>query len=259
MKHLALAAALLAIPAAAVAEDTAKPDLRVRVGLGAQIKPKFLGSDETKFAPLPSIDVAKGDNEFGYGAPDDGISIPVVRSGGFSFGPSANIASGRKNKDLDRPIGRVKTTIELGGFAQYDMGSVRLRGEVRKGVNGHDGLVASVGADKVWRDGDRWLVSLGPRVLWSDSKYQRAYFGLSPAAALASGLPEYRPGSGIHAVALQGGGLTQLGKGPWGLFGIARYERLVGDAAKSPVVRDLGSRNQWTAGLGLSYTFRVKR
>jgi molecular chaperone DnaK (HSP70) len=36
-------------------------------------------------------------------------------------------------------------------------------------------------------------------------------------------------------------------------------ERLVGDAAKSPIVRQFGSRDQLSAGIGLSYTFTVKR
>jgi outer membrane protein len=43
------------------------------------------------------------------------------------------------------------------------------------------------------------------------------------------------------------------------VFGYGRYERMVGDAAKSPIVRDLGSRNQLSGGLGISYTFIMKR
>jgi len=259
MRTLVLAAALSALLNGA-AHAQSSDGYRVRAGLGAQVKPKFLGSEDYRIAALPSIDIAKGDAEFDYGAPDDGLSIPLIKTGRFSLGPSANLANGRKDKDVGVPLGRVKSTIELGGFAQVELvDDVRLRGELRKGLNGHDGLVGSVGVDKIWRDGDKWLLSLGPRALWSDSKYQRAYFGVSPAAALATGLPAYRPGSGVHALALQGGALTQFGNGPFGLFGIARYERLVGDAAKSPVVRQLGSRNQFTAGLGLSYTFRVRR
>ena len=260
MRTHVLAAAVSALITAGTAHAQTSDGYRVRAGLGAQIKPKFLGSDEYRIAALPSLDIAKGDAEFDYGAPDDGLSIPLIKTGRFSLGPSANLADGRKDKDVGVPLGRVKSTIELGGFAEVELvDDVRLRGELRKGLNGHDGLVGSVGIDKVWREGDQWLLSLGPRVLWSDSRYQRAYFGVSPAAALATGLPAYRPGSGVHALALQGGGLTRFGRGPFGLFGIARYERLVGDAADSPVVRQLGSRNQFTAGLGLSYTFRVRR
>jgi outer membrane protein len=71
-------------------------------------------------------------------------------------------------------------------------------------------------------------------------------------------LPAYRPGRGVHAVALAGGMSVQLDE-RWGVFGYARGERLVGDAAKSPIVRTYGSRNQGSAGLGLSYAFRFRR
>jgi outer membrane protein len=68
----------------------------------------------------------------------------------------------------------------------------------------------------------------------------------------------YRPGGGIHAVALASG-LSYQFNPRFGMFGFARYERLVGDAAKSPIVRQFGSRDQFSAGLGLSYTFILKR
>ncbi|HEU0284431.1 MAG TPA: MipA/OmpV family protein, partial [Sphingomicrobium sp.] len=98
----------------------------------------------------------------------------------------------------------------------------------------------------------------GPRALFSDGRYQRAYFGVTPAVALASGLPAYRPGGGIHGVAAASSLSIQFNP-RWGLFGFGRYERLVGDAAKSPIVRELGSRNQLSGGVGLNYTFTVKR
>jgi outer membrane protein len=115
-----------------------------------------------------------------------------------------------------------------------------------------------LGADRIWRDGDRYVFSIGPRVLFSDGRFQRAYFGIDSAAALASGLPAYRPSGGVYALAAASG-LSYQFNPRFGLFGYARYERLVGDAGKSPIVRDLGSRNQFSGGLGLSYTFGVKR
>lgn len=41
----------------------------------------------------------------------------------------------------------------------------------------------------------------------------------------------------------------------WGISTHAKYDRLLGDAANSPVVRRLGSRNQLHGGIGVSYTF----
>ena len=256
MKYLLLiAAAALPASAAAAAEDS--PDYRVRVGLGAQIQPDYIGSDHSDIAPLFHFQFARGTKQFSFGTPDDRTGIAVVSKGDFSFGPAFALASGRKDKDVGAPVGKVSRTIEVGAFAQYLTGdSFRVRAELVKGVNGHEGLVGSISADKIWRDGDRYVFSIGPRVLFSDSRYQRAFFGVSPRAALATGLPEYRPGGGIHAVGATSTTSYQLNS-RWGLFGYARYERLVGDAAKSPIVREFGSRNQFSAGAGINYTFNI--
>lgn len=259
MKHLLIAAAVM-VPAwsAASAQDSDGPndDLRVRVGLGAQVQPKYVGADDYRILPLPRVSFARGSNEFDAAAPDDSFSIPVFRAGEFSFGPAASIATKRKDSDVGAPVGKVPTTFELGAYGQYEMAGLRFRGEVRKGIGGHDGIVGQFGADKIWRDGDRYVFSLGPRVLFSDSKFQRAYFGVDGDASLATGLRVYRPGGGIHGLAAASGLTVQLNN-RFGLFGYARYERLIDNGSQSPLIRAFGSRNQYSGGLGLSYTFFV--
>ena len=259
MRNLALLAAVAAITLPA-SEAIAQPDgsYRVRVGLGAQILPDFPGADDTEIAPYPAFSFAKGDEPFAAGAPDDSFDLRLISSGGFAAGPVAKIASGRNDSDVGAPVGDVSTTIEAGAFVQQSLGeSFRLRGEIRRGIGGHDGFIGSAGADYMTRDGDNYVFSIGPRVIFSDSRYQRAYFGVSPEAALASGLPVYRPDGGLHAVGLIGGADFALGGG-WGIFGYARYERLMGDAKKSPIVREFGSPNQFSAGIGLNRTFRIR-
>ena len=258
MKRLLVAsAALLPAWSAAAAQDS--EDLRVRVGLGAQLRPEFIGADGTRVAPLFHVNIARGTHQFAFGAPDDSPSIAVISSDGFSFGPAGNITGRRKESDVGAPVGSVARTFEAGAFAQYMVGdSIRLRADLLKGVNGHQGLVGTLSADKIWRDGDRYTFSVGPRVLFSDARYQRAYFGVTPTASAASGLPIYRPRGGVHAVALASG-LSYALDNRWGLFGFARYDRLVGDAARSPIVRDFGSRNQLSGGIGLNYTFTINR
>ena len=267
MKHILIAAAAI-LPAwsAASAQEAPAPDTsassgyRVRLGAGAQLRPKFPGAGRDEISPLFHVNVARGNELFKFSAPDDSTGIAIVSSNGFAIGPTVNLASGRKDKDVGGlPLGRVKTTIEVGGFADYWMGNtVRLRGELRKGLNGHNGLIGQIGADRVWRNGDKYLFSIGPRLMFSDSTYQRAFFGVKPAVALATGLPVYRPDGGISGVALATGFNYQFND-QIGMFDYARFERLVGDAAKSPIVRQLGSRNQVSVGLGLSYTFAVRR
>lgn len=258
MKKLLLAcAAILTVSTPALAQDS--DDLRIRVGVGAQIEPKFPGSDDHSVNPLVDFDLARGTNPFPFESPDDAFGIRLFSSSGFAAGPAANLQGKRKESDVGAPVGKVKRTIELGGFAEYQASdSIRLRADLRKGIDGHEGLVGSVGVDKFWRDGDRYVFSVGPRVLFSDAKFQRAYFGIDDEHALLSALPAYRPDGGIYALAAASG-LSYQFNPRFGAFGYARYERLVGDAADSPIVRELGSRNQFSGGVGLNYTFNVKR
>ncbi len=250
------AAALLASNSA-IAQDS--DDYRVRLGLGAQLRPEFIGADGTEIAPLFDVDIARGTDPFRFEAPDDSFGIRLISGDRFAAGPAANIQGGRKNSDVGAAVGKVPTTIEVGAFAEYMASdSFRLRGELRKGAGGHKGIVGAIGGDYIMRDGDRYVWSIGPRLLFSNGRYQRAYFGVDDEAVLATDLAEYRPGGGIHAVAAASG-LSHQFSPRFGMFGFARYERLVGDAAKSPIVREYGSRNQLSAGLGLNYTFTVKR
>lgn len=256
MKWMLLATALF-LPAwsAAAAQDS--DIIRVRVGLGAQLEPAFIGADGMKVAPLFHINTARGTNEFKFTAPDDSFGISALSKGGFSIGLAGHIQGARRQSNVGAPVGNVARTFEAGAFAQYMVSSsIRLRADILKGINGHKGVVGTIGADKIWRDGDRYVFSIGPRILFSDARYERAYFGVTPAASLASGLPAYQPGGGVHGVAVASGLSRQLSD-HWGLFGFARYERLVGNAAKSPIVRQFGSRNQLSGGIGVNYVFTI--
>jgi outer membrane protein len=260
--RLAIAAGALAatiLPAAPALAQDGEPAWRIRPGIGAQIRPDFPGADSSEWLPYIKFSLAKGDKPFAFGAPDDTFGIALLSIGPLRAGPAASLQGGRKDSEVGAPLGKVKSTVEAGGFAELLLlDQFRLRADLRKGIGGHEGLVGSLGADQMWRDGDRYTVSVGPRLLYSDSRYQRAFFGVTPEAALASGLPAYRPDGGFHAIAAAAGLQYGLG-GPLGLFGYARYERLIGDARKSPVVKELGSPNQMSAGLGISYTLTVRK
>jgi outer membrane protein len=256
---LAVAAGAISL-AGSAADAQENRDIRVRVGLGAQLRPEFIGADDTNVTPLFHVNLARGAKPFAFGAPDDSPSIALVSKHGFFFGAAGNIEGRRENSDVGAPVGSVSRTFEAGAFAQYlaSDSSFRVRAELLKGINGHEGLVGALGADKIWRDGDKYVVSIGPRLLFSDARYQRSYFGVAPAVSLATGLSAYRPGGGVHALALAGG-VTYAFTSRWGVFGYARYARLVGDAGRSPIIRELGSRDQLSGGIGLNYTFTLRR
>nr|WP_295374036.1 MipA/OmpV family protein [uncultured Sphingosinicella sp.] len=254
---VAAAAALSALlPTAAFAQEEGEErSRRVRVGLGAQLVPSYPGSDNHDVIPLVDVAVARGDDPFDFEAADESFGFSILDSGGFEFGPVLSIEGSRTAKDVGAPLNKVSTTVEVGAFVEYKLSpSFRVRAEGRRGIGGHDGWSGNVGADYIIRDRDRYLFSLGPRVTLSDGRYHRAYFGVTPSEAVASGLAAYRPGGGVQAVGGNAGFLYQLG-GRWGIYSYAKYDRLVGDAARSPIVRQFGSRDQLSGGLALTYTF----
>lgn len=248
--------ACLAFPAAASAQLIGT--YRVRAGIGAQALPKFPGSKSNEVSPYWTFAVAKDGHPFNFKAPGDSAEIALLGSDGFSAGPVAQLSRRRESSNVGAPVGSVPTTLELGGFAQfYPLKSLRLRAELRRGIGGHNGVVGFLGADQIWRDGDRYVFSIGPRLWFGNRRYERAYFGVTRLATLASGLPQYSPSGGFHAAGAVAGMQLSLG-GDWGLFGYMQYQRLIGDARRSPIVTRLGSPNQFSAGIGLSHTFTIK-
>ena len=202
-----------------------------------------------------NLDIARGDTPFKFEAPDDGFGIEIVNSGGFAFGPIANFEDARTAEDVGADLPKIDFSAEVGAVVKYELRDrFRIRAELRKGVTGHKGWVGTAGADLIFRDADRWLFSIGPRVTWSDDTYQDAWFSVAPADSVPSGLPAYDADGGIHAYGATASAITQISS-RWGVSAYAKYDRLTGDPADSPIVLTYGSRDQFSFGAALTYTF----
>jgi len=84
------------------------------------------------------------------------------------------------------------------------------------------------------------------------------YFDISAVESAASGLPFYNAGAGIRTV----GAGTQLIKQwtpQWATHAFVEYDRLVGDAADSPLVSIRGTPDQFTIGAGFAYSFDIPK
>jgi outer membrane protein len=258
----AAAASVAVLSTPALAQSGAgetKPDLIITIGGGAQVIPRFPGSDKVQITPMPVLGFRKDGEPLSFGAADQGFGIDLSLGKRIAIGPVVQLQSSRRDKDVGAAVGKVPFTVEAGAFVQgYLTPYLRLRAEARRGVGGHDAWVGDVSADFVARDADRTIFSIGPRLRISDAKYQRAYFGVTPAAAVRTGLAVYRPDGGIHAVGVSSS-LTHQFNFNWGVRAFAGYDRLVGNGGDSPLVRRFGDRNQYSAGLGLSYSFRYHR
>ncbi|HEX9932788.1 MAG TPA: MipA/OmpV family protein [Allosphingosinicella sp.] len=258
----ALLFTLCAAPAAAQDRDDGeeeRPSGRiVTIGIGAQAYPKFPGAEDLGIFPMPIVGIRRAGRPVPLEAPDEGWGFGILSDDSpVNFGPALNFQRRRSEEDVGAAVGDVGRTIEAGGFVETFLGeNFRLRGELRQGFGGHEGLVGDVGADIFVRSGDETVFSIGPRLRWGDNDYMDAYYGVTPAVAGPTKLAAFDPGSGIHAIGGAAGLRLAVGGGV-AVHSYVRYDRLVNDAADSPIVASFGSRDQFGAGLGLSFSFRV--
>lgn len=219
------------------------------LGAGVLVKPRYDGSDSYLFSPMPIIAVGR------FYVPGLGQVADGQKQTGVFFYPSFNFVGERKpsdDKDL-RGTRKINWAFEAGLGAGFQGENFRVFAEVRQGFNGHKGQVGQIGADLITRPMDRLEWSIGPRVGFASSKYMDTYFSVSAAESAASGLSQFKAGGGFKSVGVETRFSYDLNdKVKLHLQG--GYDRLIGDAGKSPLVKK-GDRNQFNIGTGVTYRF----
>ena len=184
--------------------------------------------------------------------------MPVVDASGFRLGPVGNVVVPRwRTHEELYGLHKVRPAVEVGGFAElFPVDFVRLRLEVRCGVYGHDGIVASGGADYV-ASAERFTFSIGPRFDMGDAAWTNTYFGVKPFESLRNGqVTAFNASGGVAAVGALSTMRVEVAQ-DWSATAYGGLKRLTGSAASSPIPGTLGSRNQVSAGLLLARSFIV--
>jgi outer membrane protein len=254
---LAMIGAAAATPAVAQDEQP-EPSRRLSIGVGAQVLPSFPGGKDYEIGPLFTGFSRREGAPIPFRTPDDGIAIGLLGDDSVvDFGPLVQFQGERDDEDVGAAVGDIDFTVEAGGFVNFNLGDTfRIRLEGGKGIGGHEALVGTVAADVAFRPNIDTLVTIGPRLRLNDDDYADAYFGITPAVAAVTGLPAYDPDGGVRALGVIAGVTHQLSRS-FGIYGYAGYERLVGDAADSPIVQKFGSEDQFSAGLALFVSFDI--
>ncbi|NCP12555.1 MAG: MipA/OmpV family protein [Sphingomonadales bacterium] len=275
----ASAAALTVLPVAAHAQAEAAPEdsifdgdyitLGIGIGYGAQ----YEGADEYEIFPAPLIRGKLGGVEIS--PRPGGLALDLIPDAedpkiGFSFGPVIRYRANRTGKIKDPQVaalGELDAAVEIGanaGVTVYkllsDYDALTLSSDLRYDIAGaHKGQVIAPGISYFTP------VSRGAAVVLSfsgefvDDKYADYYFSVSPAGALASGLPVFQAKGGLKSY-----GPTLLGaydfdgnllNGGLSAFALAGYSRLAGDARRTPLTSQVGDASQWIVGGGLAYSF----
>lgn len=196
------------------------------------------------------------------------LTLNVLDHPRWRWGPSLGVRLGRRevSDPVVRQLQPVPSTAELGAFLAY---SEPLGADPRQRLGFNLSAAGSTagaygglyGAASVYylKPVAPWLtLNLNAGIGVAGSGFVRTYFGVSETdAGLFPSLAgaAYRPDGGVTDVRLVAGGLLHLSP-QWHVVAGARVQRLLGDAADSPIVRERGRATQWIAGAGLVYMWR---
>ncbi len=244
----------------------AAPDWIVTVGAEARLVPAWPGAPESKFAltgaPLLSFrDVGTAPTYFG---PRDSFGFTVLSLGQVNFGPAFKLVWERNASQYTElnGLGNVDFALQAGAFAEYwPVPWLRLRTELRQGFGGETGVTGDAFLDAVVPVG-QFRFSGGPRVTAQSAAATSPYFSINAAQSAASTisglpmLPVYNAGGGLYSYGA-GSQAEYFWNPQWAAHAFVEYERLTGSAADSPLVTQRGSPNQFTFGLGATYSFTM--
>jgi outer membrane scaffolding protein for murein synthesis (MipA/OmpV family) len=245
-------------PSEPASDSNTPPGWSIDAGAVALAFPRFPGAREFRYLAVPDIE-AHYDDLF-FASVREGLGAKLLNWNGFNAGPVANFAFPRNDKNDEKALyglANVNTTIETGGFIGWELPPyVSTKLEARKGVNGHEGLIA----DWSLQSGpppfldNKLIVSIGPHATYYDHRYAEAFYGVTLQESVASGYAAFNPNDAIKVGG--SGAIVYLWSDKITSTLFTDYSRLFGGAEHSPLVLGrYGSAQQATVGLSLTYRF----
>ena len=258
MKSIVSAAAgglaLISAAGAAKADEVTFFGYDLNAGVRAVSAPTYEGGHRYTLFPGGSLAITKPWEFDAYAAPDDAASLALVNTRRFSFGVAASLRENRGNDAELEGMRNIGWAFETGGFMNvWPTKWIRLHVEALKGVTAESGIEVNTGLDFVHHP-KYWNLAIGPRFSWADDEFNGTYFGVTPAEALASPfiLHPYTAKAGPKFAGLEASAEYKW-RPRWRLTFDASYHRMLDDAANSPLVRQLGSPDQFEVSTGVRF------
>lgn len=227
----------------------------LNAGVRVVIAPSYEGGHRYTLFPGGSLAVSKPWQFDWYAAPDDAASFAFVNTRRFSFGLAASLRENRGNDAELEGMRNIGWALETGGFMNvWPTTWMRVHVEGLKGVTAESGIEVNTGIDFVLHP-TSWNLAIGPRFSWADAKFNGTYFGVAPGEAAASPFisDPYTAKAGPKFAGLEANAEYKW-RPRWRLTFDASYHRMLSEDAKSPIVRQLGSVDQFEASAGVRFT-----
>lgn len=255
---ISLIATTLLIVSVSSAEEMTRDDWTFALGLGTFHGPEYEGSAKAETFVFPDFEVAWNDKVF---LDLDSLSVNYYENESLIL--NAIVAQGdEREESLNASFSGLgdidaSTTLTLG--AEFELGLFISNVMLTKHSGGTNGIQAIVGIETMlplqlltgnmpvanmesMEDTEEFTLT-GPfftaalTAEWADDDYINGFFGVDAMQSERSGLPQYAALAGFKSLNLELGVLHII-YNSWTVQGLAGYNTLIGDAGKSPIVKD---------------------
>ena len=243
---LPLASCLAIVAALPAAAQDRSINFALRGGVGAA--PDYPGASSYRATP----DLAFTFGSLEWGGRKIGTNIGEAPKTGFGFTGAFRYLGERDSSDHAELAGLedIDAAGELGFGVVYREVNWQVFGKVRRGFGGHEGVTGDIGGDVIFRPDERWTITAGPRFSLGNDTYADTYYGVDTAT---TNFAAYEAGGGLLGAGVEVEATYRLDEA-WALEGAVAYQRLLNDAADSPITQ-AGSEDQWTMRIGVSRAF----
>jgi len=255
--------ALLISATGRAAADEAMPPapagLHGSIGMGVAVVPEYEGSKDHKTRATPNINLFYGDSLFftRMSAGANLLRYKTEQGVAITAGPLLALRRGRdqdENAALNG-LGDIDTGLDAGGFVRFRKQGWQASIDVRQNVTNSDqGATMKLSAGHGIPLGQKFKLRANLETTWASADYMNTFFGISALQSAQSGIAQYEADSGFKDAGVSvmaDYAITQN----WSGFATVRYKQLLGDAADSPIVAGLGSKDQASASVGIKYRF----
>ena len=255
------------VATSAVADE--KRDWDLTIGVATAYAPDYSGATATSFRLIVWADGALKTQELGTVNLDSGsltvapeVRWDLVDSREASIGPLIGYRSGRNDKNPEfadatdgngapRGLPNVSSAFDAGIAGHVTVLGVPFFAQLRSALSGPQGALAILGVYLPVEPAPDVELTILPTVTWANARQMRAFYGVSTTASAASGLEAYNPGGGWENAAIEIATDWHV-SGGWHVIGSVAFQRLLGNAARSPIV---STANQTSALLGVAFQF----
>jgi outer membrane protein len=257
MKTAACLSTLAIVGAAGFAQaDDATINRNLTLGIGAQVMPEYEGARKSLSGLVPVVNARRGRFIL-----DGGLYYAVTEGESGSLAVGLTYDDGRRDKhgryltgtgsDYLKGLGRIDAAAVANVMAHRLVGPVDVNAGISRWVNNSGFMTADLGATLSAPLTERLNLGFSLNGIWANDAYMHSYFGVSQQQAAASRFQRYNADSGVKNISASVQANYFISP-KWTAVATVIESRLLGDAARSPVVQQ---RDGLTASVTLEYHF----